>query len=227
MVRKRRRLATWNWASAGTIVIADTTNSPQTIASVNIFPPARTDWLLENGRGRKSLTVKKILLWLQAYVVNPSTNLVEIPSSMDFSLQRINQDSAGTISPGLQAPYAAPVLPSAMTSWTVGGADEEDGLNPYLWTHRWWPSYQAGTQSGSVTLATGAAATNSGAYVQENSSGISTPMRVTQGWQPDVVVRSSRRLVRGQGIGFFVTMNSGASTNMTYNVQYACRVLTS
>lgn len=217
------------WSAASAITIQDNSETSTTLAlnDNTLFPAARTDWILKSGRGAKSLTIKKILLWLDFAVINPSTT-TDLPmwNEIRFWIYKYRSDGASQ-SPGLADyldTYAPPVAPSLTSPiWLDGGGEENDGLDPYLWTHRLTPvtmlqSY--GNLSGTNTLL-------SKAVVTGEVNAVTYPLSVRQAWQPDVTVRAARRLGRAEGlmIGFGTPGSKGGGLN--YSLTWAARVLTS
>lgn len=219
MKRRRKMRSAWNWATKGTLEWTDT-SSQDVCISGPLLPAPRVDWLLEQGRGRDHLTVTAILLWLDFAFVNGTESDAQL-QGLDFWVIKERFDSI----PGgnLYKPYGAPQVPGNVTSWFVTDPlEEEDGLDPYLWTHH-MSQIVAGTSVNSVLVGAGAA--NTSGLITANGA-IQPNNNVRQAWQPDVVIKTRRRMVKGDCLNIGFTGGSGAANGVIYNLAYNARILT-
>jgi hypothetical protein len=192
------------------------------LTSPALLPAGRVQWLLEQ-QGRDRCQLAGILLWLDLiWFGNSVVGLSADPSPLDFYIIKSNADNANT-SATFYDPFNQPAVPSAITEWNED--EEADGLDPYLWVHH-QSQFVAGTynQRNSLGTALGGNATeiilppaNSGGSVQPN-------VNVRQAWQPDVHIKTRRRLLRGDQLIFGMSAPAG-QTNWTASLEVRCRVL--
>lgn len=241
MMRRRRgrgRRSSWNWAYSGTLILVDTSASvAEQIVSPNLFPAARTDWFLENGRGRDHMTVTGILMWLQLSIGNQSTTTAYgLASELNFWVQKYKADNVAGQSPAAATPYGQPSTPASVTSWTTfTAADEQDGLDPFLWTHYLNPGCVMAASSQAVATGDSIGYGSNqmyelGAAVAPNIPQVCYPPTVRAAWQPDVVIKSKRRLMKGEGLQLGMSIPAGNGTGngvISYSLTYRVRVLTS
>lgn len=222
MRRRRRRKATWAFADAGSLV-----NGPAgtlQIASLWLLPPARAQFIM-NTKQRSSLTFAGAHLWLDFQWKITGAN-VALPD-VDFGIFRTDMDQPGDIPDVdfMNNQWTVPSTPASITSWNE---DDEDGTEAFLWQHHIKgmspPGIHVSTdgdaQVWNQVNVVGGSTLNDGAPAYVCRKGF-----VTQEWQPDVVVRSKRRLMKGDGICIAMASTPPANCNVQCNVHW--RVLTS
>lgn len=227
--RRRGPRSAWNWAARGNIVMTDNGDpgAPIGISDPAFLPAGRVDWLLESGRGREHLTVTGILLWLDFYVLNEDDQAVHpMVGAMDFAIIK-GYDDGTTTTPALSGvvhPFNPPATPSNVTNWSVGATDENDGLDPYLWTHTMNPALSSfrswGTANGFAPIL---AQQVIGGQPQVAND---CPLAVRAGWQPDVHIKTRRRMRKRENLTFCMTAASGLGNGLQYNLNYSVRILT-
>lgn len=223
---KRRRRARPRWVHAGTQETTFTPNQEGGITNVTaalLLPPERVRYLCDTGQ-KDHLTTSAILIWLDFYVVADGSattvDTQQTASPVDFYIMKTAFDTSTppTDVPLNFLPYREPDVPSLITSWDTQG-DEPDGLDAYLWTHHLGPiqlvnmdnqnaSYNASDKAGSKSQGIG--------YVKSYSS-------VRQMWQPDIVVKTRRRLAKNEGIFLGFAVNNISQAGPFY-IRYLCNV---
>lgn len=196
MMRRRFRRAgpKWTYSDQGTISI--TSGSPTTIGFIWLFPPARAQFIM-NTKQRDSLLYCGSHIWLDFFWKNTG-NGTGLPDC-HFGVFKTVITSTGDqpdLSPML-GQWTQPSTPATITSWDE---DDDDGTNPFLWQHfikGFSPPNAVVRTDGSVdhnqTM-------NLGTGSSDNPTFMCRKFNVTQEWQPDVVIRSKRRLRKGEGI---------------------------
>lgn len=221
--RGRARKASWNWATTGTLIYQDTNVTSGFNIEGPLFPAPRVDWLLENGRGRDHLVVTTILLWLDFIWTNPNdTPQAVLPIDFYVLRERFDSQSGGSFF----APYQSPQVPGSVTSWVANAPQEEfDGLDPFLWTHH-LSEYVAGNTTFPAIAGNYGNTTDNLA----GPNGVTQPnLNVRAAWQPDVIIKSRRRLGKGDclNIGFGLPIGETSYGNqIEYNLAYRARILT-
>lgn len=201
---RRRRKAQWLYANSETISLNSLSFvlGAQPVAHTWLFPPGRTQFLL-NTRGRDRLTYVASHLWLDFYWRASSTG-----SFPDVDLCAFKT----TISdPVAETPDLSPILgmwdqpstPNSLSSWED---DDDDGTNSFMWSHH---IKGISGPNASFTSRDAGFKGNQGPNIPDADSDhvafICRKYHVTQEWQPDVVVRSKRRCVKGDGIVLAMT----------------------
>lgn len=225
--RGRGRKASWEWSNTFTLVGVDTPAqyALKTWALADLLPQPRVDFLCE-ARGSDSLVHVETLLWLDFHWAITSGNgqpFTYFPPAVDFFIIKSTvEETQPTAFAGDYAPYAQPIVPSAITSWSSTATEDSDGLDPYLWTHHIDPflcnslitnvgiSEVSGLASGQGNAqAAMAVAANQTAVLKYSND-------VRMAWQPDVVVKAKRKVKKNEALklGFtWVGANNGVSNN--------------
>lgn len=200
MRRRRRPSARWSYADSGSLAIQPNAGA-NVISSLWLLPPARVSFMLsQRGRGN-SLVFAGCHLWLDFYWKNEAAAL-GLPD-VDFGVIKTTIADPTTFAPDLSladAQWDQPSTPATLTSWDE---DDDSGVDSWLWQHHIKgfspPNAVVQTESGSTP----------GIGNQQNiiaAGSVDAPVyvcrkfHVTQEWQPDVVIRSKRRLQKDEGI---------------------------
>lgn len=228
--RRRGFRPKWTWADSGNMVL---NNGSPDVESVSLafawlLPPARVQFML-NTKGRSHMQYSGSHLWLDFQWHGTATNL-SLPD-VDFCVYKtqIADDAAGTpdFTPALNQ-WDQPSTPAALTSWDE---DDDDGTTSFLWQHH----IKGMTPPNAAVITYSESDAQSKTFNQHNviagsvdsQSFVCRKFFVTQEWQPDVVVRSKRRLQKSEGI--VMVMSAAASsivTGMEVQCDYHWRSLT-
>lgn len=218
MRRRRRRSARWNFADSETLELQPNNATPNSTAWTWLLPPARVAFLLGNsGRGNSLLYVGSHL-WLDFFWKLEGSAAVGLPD-IDFGVIKttISDPIAGAPDLSLvQAQWDEPPTPAGITSWNE---DDDSGVDSWLWQHH----IKGSTPPNAIVDSQGGVAGNQ--YSQVSGGSTDTPLvicrkfHVTQEWQPDVVVRSKRRLQKDEGILLYMTGVTGAGMFATCNTR--------
>lgn len=225
MRRRRRRAARWNYAD--TFFMDVDSGTPQGLDWGWILPPARVSYLLQTkGRGN-FLTFAGCHLWLDFFWSNTGGSTAF--QDVDFGIIRTSIADPSTHTPDLTqavAMWEQPNTPATIASWEE---DDESGLDSWLWQHHIKGSPPPNASVNVVNTGSGAGADN--VYNQPHfieTGTADTPrfvcrkFHVTQEWQPDVVVRSKRRLQKDEGILLYMRcplFGSLSSSHVSCNVR--------
>lgn len=235
--RKRRR-AQWDWAESLFITAEDPggTIGTRIWTGGPLLPEGRVKWLCDT-RKMDHITTSAILLWVDAlaYLADdsaggPSHNTIP---PFEFYIIKSTLDEQGNAAQDF-LPFQSPQVPSLVTDWTSGG-ESSDGLDPYLWTHVLSP-FVAGTTATSLDyLGTGVAGASNAqaiiASVNQSGASIQYDRNVRMSWQPDVVIKTKRRLLRNEYLGFGITWETlgdgpvTGSKGVTIDVSVRARML--
>lgn len=223
--RKRKRSrAQWDWAESLFIAAADPGGTAGTRMWTGgpLLPAGRTKWLCDT-RKRDHIVVSGILLWVDAVAYLESSaaggNSIATVPPYEFYLIKNQDDEQGNVTADF-LPFQAPTVPSLVTDWTSGG-ESSDGLDPFLWCHALSP-FVAGTkvsqENAGTTVDAGAGnadaviiSTNEAAY----PGVIQYDRNVRMSWQPDVVIKTKRRLARHEGLIFGITWETLGDSSVT------------
>lgn len=225
--RRRSRKASWAYANQQSLSLSGAVE----VAYAWLLPPARAQFLMET-KQRNTITFAGCHIWLDLYwkLTGSSTGIPDL----DFSVFKttITDPAGGTpdTSP-VFGQWDQPGTPGALTSWDE---DDDDGTNSFLWQHHVKgstpPNAVVNTGGGPAVTAASPAANQSLTQLGGSVDGPTYVCRkffVTQEWQPDIVVRSKRRLQKGEGILFVMSNTYGAmGTGMTAAVNMQYRTLT-
>lgn len=235
MMRRRfRRKAHWVWADRQRFTSVQATGTANVYGVSSLLPPGRTTWLLNNTmKGRNSLTVRKIHLWLDFWWRNGSAGVTGLPD-VYFFVKKVKQDEAGTPFGDYQYdPFVQPQVPANITAWD---ASPTDGTDRFLWSH-----YIRGSSPPNAIVRTAASSVGTSSTDVVNQSDFITNVSTTgngdafvcrtfrcaQEWQPDVIVRSAVKLERDEGIAIVMFTPGLTTPPATPTLQFQCRVLAS
>lgn len=213
--RRRSRPARWSYADAAAI---DIVNGGAT-AFVWILPPARVSFMLsQRGRGN-SLVFAGAHLWLDFFW--SSTGSVELMPDVDFGVIKTTIADPVSFAPDLSlvdAQWDQPSTPATLTSWDE---DDDSGVDSWLWQH-----HIRGTSPPNFHVQADGAGAGSLFNQQNGLTGTTDApgmmcrkFHVTQEWQPDVVVRSKRRLQKDEGILLYMASTPGFGMKVNLNVR--------
>ena len=224
---RRRRRASWEYAGNDVTNILDNgTPGDPAFRLIWLFPPGRTNYLCET-RGKDAITHSTTLLWLDFQWNGEAEGFSgpQLIAPTYFYILKTKQDANDNTAEQF-SPYATPPVPSAVTDWT-SGLDEDDGTEPFLWTHYIDP-LQAGTASPIYANAAlsdlWSAGGNADQYIANGR--IAYPNTVRQAWQPDVVVKAKRRMAKTEGIALVFGYTYG-NTLVNYQLTSHWRTLVS
>lgn len=237
MRRHRKVRAAWDWAVDGTATMIDNSASgggqPVTVGGW-LLPPGRVKWLCDTSEV-DHITFDAALLWLSFSV--EATYLDTLTASAlaqktDLYVMKVTQDETGGSGQEVFTPFSSPATPSAVTAWDTP-AQSQDGLDPFLWCHRWWgyePGSQVSIYSPDSQVIEGASnATDVYRNVGTHQGYTVSPgMLISAAFQPTVEIRSKRRLAKHEGLWIGMSLPSlGLANGIQYNLQYAARLLVS
>lgn len=228
--RFRRRSARWSYADATTLQIAPGT-ATATPSFVWLLPPARVSFMLsQRGRGN-SLTYAGSHLWLDFAWVNRGAGPVGLPD-IDFGVIKTTIADPVSFAPDLslvQAQWDQPSTPATLTSWDE---DDDSGVDSWLWQHHVKGSSPPNAVTGIYSIdASYIGQANQFTGITAGSESmvgyVCRKFHVTQEWQPDVVIRSKRRLQKDEGILLYMVPSSGLETaGVTTQCDVRLRTLT-
>lgn len=228
--RRRRRRATWSFADSSIMNLNNGAGGPggQAIAWVWVLPPARAQYLMET-RNRDSITFAGAHLWLDFWWQNGSSGALALPD-VDFGVIKTTIADITAFTPDLSmitGQWDQPSTPATLTSWEE---DDDDGTGGFLWSHHIKGSSPPNAM---VVTVSGGIAPENQTFTLGNGT-IDTPTHmcrtfsVRQEWQPDVVIRSKRRLKKGEGILLFsVADRPSVPAGLDAITQVKLRALTS
>lgn len=201
--RRKRASAKWTFADSQTLEVDASTPSPFQ-AFAWLYPPARAQFLM-NTRNRDRLGFRGAHLWLDFFLYNSGGP--EAMPDVDFGVFKTTIAAVGDqpdLTPML-GQWKQPATPATLTSWEE---DDDDGTNPFLWQHH---IKGMSPPNAIVNAVPGLSTANDASFIANqavnmragDSDHIVYACRkffVTQEWQPDVVIRSRRTLMKGEGI---------------------------
>lgn len=218
--RMRRRRATWAYADARALVTSS--GGGNTITSAWILPPARVQYLCDTDRV-STITFEGCHLWLDFWWSNTGVT-TGIPD-VDFYIIKSEYDDAGQ-SAYFFNPWQEPSLPAAITAWTE--TPDEDGTGPFLWCHHIKGQSPPNSQVLTYTDSSSIEAANQCTLIHSGS--VDSPIdvcrkfQVAAEWQPDVVVKTKRRLQKSEGI-LLVMSSPGVADSVRCNLSARFRTL--
>lgn len=227
--RSRSRKSHWMWADRFNLRFQDN-QAVATWTSHILLPASRVNWLCGTSTFRSGLTVTGILLWLDFWWENDSTTTSQALPDVDMGIMTTVADETLATSELHYDPYVQPEPPSLTTDWN---SFPSDGLDPFLWTHHIkgispcnsiirkttndWSNANRGAVNQDTVIS----------FAADGSANLVCRKHyVTQEWQPDVVVKTKRRLKSNQGLGIFMRtpgLNTGCFMNLGVNVRMLAR----
>lgn len=223
-MKRKRRGARPRWIHAGGQSATFTPNAESGVTNTIVallLPPERVRYLCDTSR-KDHMTSNAILLWLDFYWVfddhTGSGGGQQTAGPVDFYIMKTEFDSSTppTDVPLNFLPYREPDVPANITSWDAQ-TNEPDGLDAYLWTHHW-----SGVHRNSIDDVTWSS--NASGTVGAPNGGIGNVVpydAVRQAWQPDVVVKTRRRLNKNEGLFLGFVANNIPQTGPAY-LRYTC-----
>lgn len=219
--RRRGRRAAWTYANAGSMELGGA------IANITqyvwLMPPGRAQYLAD-AKSRDSITFVGAQLWLDFHWENrgSAASLVDV----DFCVYKATiVDPVGNLpdfSP-IESQWEEPPTPASLTAWEE---DTDDGNYGFLWQHHIKGTTPANAQVVNQSTSNAWNQTNIiGAGTSDSPAWVCRKFYVTQEWQPDVVIRSKRRLAKGEGILLACRANFSTAT-LFAKTDYHYRVLT-
>lgn len=199
MIRRRRfrRKSSWIWADRFNITLNNASPAFAGASSAGhlLLPPGRVNWFCDTQVRRSHVTVTGILLWLDFWWQSDIASDTTIPD-VDFFLIASTEDEAGSIATQFD-PFVEPQLPAAVTDWTFAPSD---GLDPFMWTHH----IKGSTPPNAFVSQTSSNNQYNQSFVMHAASDAQEAtcrkFMVAAEWQPDIHVKTRRRLVKDQGL---------------------------
>lgn len=229
--RFRRRMGPkWGYAKSGLMTVVDGQLTDSTVATW-LLPPGRAQYLMET-RNRDSLQFAGCHLWLDFHWIAPSGGGGGFRGIPDTTFYVMKDTTSGGLADvplhNDEDPWAEPNYPSNITNWNESTLD--DGTEPFLWTH--WikgmspPNAFVGTYD--YNSGTNAASNQGDRIGSSGTEGqneyLCRTFSTRMEWQPDVVIRTKRRLVKNEGIA--ITMKVRGDTGCTASLSWHVRCLT-
>lgn len=223
MRRRRRSRSTWSFADGNQMVQPSGTANG---VFAWILPPGRVNYLCDTDRV-DSLVFKGCHLWMDFYWSNQNNADEGLPDVTMYIIAS-QQDAAGDPVEINLNPWSQPSTPSTIASWENA---ETDGTDSFLWCHHIKgispPNALVNTNGADAAGGGRAAASNQyielGAGASDHPAFLCRKFYVTQEFQPDVVVRTKRRLRKDQGIVLF--MRNDTAANVDTHIDERHRVL--
>lgn len=194
-----------------------------------LLPPGRVKYMTE-AASKRSLVVDRILLWLNPFLEQNANAGNAPPTYVDSWIIKSSTDAGGNIDTDY-APFEEPEAPSTLTAWDTN--PEDDGLDQFAWTHRWWlPGYNQ-NQSFVSNPGAGAAYAFQGFNPQKQTFSANGQFLFVGGQvvkalcHPDLDIRVKRRLNRSEGLAIGSAMpGCGTATNdFGFTLAYTARIL--
>lgn len=210
---RRRSRVTWSHADEAIADILDDGNNIY-VPLLWLLPPGRAQYLMDTDRV-SSLTYAGSHIWMDYYWYNTSSDR-SIP---DFNLfvMKTTEDTANA--PSMQwYPFRLPKLPSTLSSWDNA---DDDGTSSFLWVHH----IKGSSPPNAVINNNGVVGTthnDRGANqyriistgTSDNYASVCRIFDVRAAWQPDVIIKTKRRLMKTEGI--LLVMNVPTQGTNTY-----------
>lgn len=215
----RRSRSTWAYADSELVQV----NSGGQVSFTWLLPPGRTSYLCDTDRV-SALTYMGSHLWLDFSWVNTGAQ-TGIPDVTFYAIVSDLVESGTTPSNLLYQPWHQPPLPSAITSWDEND-EYDDGTQAFLWTHHIKGASPPNAQVATFGNTSPNSADNQPGFISA-SSGVDAPVQlcrkfhVAAEWQPDVIIKSRRRLKKDQGVLF--VMSADVAITSSVNCQLVVR----
>lgn len=193
---RRRRRATWGYANESILECNATTN----VSYVWLLPPGRVNFLADTDRV-PAIGFVGAHMWLDFTWINENANPQALPDITMYAIvsqQNPNSDVPNELD---NIPWGAPQLPSAIANWDE---HEEDGTESFLWIHHIKgtspPNYAVGTNVPSTSSAGGNQVTLLSGGSTDTPVYMCKTFDVRAAWQPDVIIKSRRKVWKDEGI---------------------------
>lgn len=230
--RGRRRFAGPKWTFSNSTNFNVDSTGPQSSPGglyydyAWILPPARAQFMM-NTKGRDRMQFAGCHLWLDFFWRNTGTATGLPDVSFMMYKSEIVADTGLPDPTPIDGQWKEPATPASLTSWDE---DDDDGTEPYLWQH-WIKGSSppnAIVNTGGVMFS-GSDIQNQGVQMQAGTTDTPTyacrKFMVQQEWQPDVIVRTRRRITKGEGIVLVMAVIA-PSSNLHSNLNVHWRTLT-
>lgn len=221
--RGKGRKPTWAYAHAMTLLAADNALTT-TFVGGWLLPPGRVRWLCEDWK-QASITHVTTHMWLDFHWISPSGGgggHRGIPDVYFYAIKSNSSRATGGEGPIMNDmnPWSTPNFPSAITDWE--DETDDDGTDSFLWCHRMKgmspPNADVGTYTYTGDAKQGANQTDQ--MFSSGTEGVNNYMCRTFSmraeWQPDVIIRAKRRLLKDDGIALFLAVrgDTGVSAHL-------------
>lgn len=160
--------------------------------------------------GERGLTMKGIRLWLNHWWGQGSAASSNTMPPAYLGIVKVTSSDTGISAQNMDM-FAQPATPSAVASWT----DAPQGRRDYLWRGCVFP--RVGALISGVNFNTVAPSISANTFYYDG-------LNVTQPYQPQVEVRTKRRMRPGDQLEMFIQMAEVMPTGMTFYLQYALAV---
>lgn len=226
MRRRRRRRATWGYANGDLLSLNAATPTDWSW----ILPPGRVNYLCDTDRV-DSILFMGCHLWLDWDWVNAgSTTEALFDARFYVVASQLNTTGDAPIELSLN-PFSEPSTPASITSWQEF---DTDGTDSFLWSHfikgQSPPNYLVLTQSWNNSPTKGGNQREQ-IYPKDDSfdtlSSMCRNFDVRAAWQPDVRIKSKRRLRKDTGIALVVQAETTPTGNSGAHLGVRTRVLLS
>lgn len=215
--RRRRSRSVWAFSTAQALLL----NSAGQYSYFWILPPGRVNYLCDTDRV-DSLVFNGAHLWLDFHWVQVSTN--SLPDVTMFAIVTEAELGGEPADIGEFGPFDQPSTPSSITEWN--DAPNIDGTDSFLWSHHikgssppnavvWTQNYQGSAGNQYIN-------TNSDA---DHAALVCRKFSVAAEWQPDVIIKSRRRLKKDEGIAFIMQSDTAITSNDVVHLEAHCRTL--
>lgn len=228
--RRRKKRVSWSYSDEVTLLVEGAAGSTL-FSYVWLLPPARAQFMMDTA-SRDSIVFAGCHLWLDFYWrnVGAQTTLPDV----DFGIFKTVQQGGGN-SPDLNpmlGQWKQPATPAALTSWLEL---DDDGTEGFLWSHHikgMTPPNAVVNTNGANTVGGNSQNTTNqaigiGVGTADAPSFVCRKFAVTQEWQPDVVVRSKRRLQKDEGIILAMAATPSQANTQACVLETHFRTLTS
>lgn len=219
--RRRGRRATWGYANED---LMQASAGSSTTSYTWLLPPGRTNFLCDTDRV-PAITYMGTHMWLDFDWVNTNASaqsLCDVTFYVIVSQQAPQADSPAETD---NIPWGAPQLPSAISSWDE---HEEDGTESFLWIHH----IKGNTPPNSIIRPlsnSGLAVINQNTFIDGGSSDqpsyVCRIFDVRAAWQPDVIIKSRRRVWKDEGVALVMRTDSIPAPGVTVNCAVRYRTL--
>lgn len=224
--RFRRRGARWSFADSAQLEWQATVTT--TAPFVWLLPPARVAYMLSQRGRANSLIYAGSHLWLDfSWRMEGNTQNLQ---DVDFGVIKTTISDPASFAPDLSlvdAQWDQPSTPATLTSWNE---DDDSGVDSWLWQHHVKGSSPPNAYVTTIGGVSPGAGTNQYVQAQSGTSDVPTyvcrKFHVTQEWQPDVVIRSKRRLQKDEGILLYMNVPGGGVSGQFIRTDVRFRTLT-
>lgn len=201
--RRRRARATWDYCNAEQLEV----NKNGQYSYSWLLPATRTNWLCDTDRV-DHITYCGSHIWLDFWWRSNDTAGAAIPDITLFAIVTEQELGGEPADIGELSPWTPPTVPASVTTWTAD--PQYDGTDSYLWCHHIVgqspPNSHVYAESGSITdFWNQTSFMGPGGTGSDNTSAlVCRTFSVRAEWQPDVIIKSRRRLKKDEGVALIM-----------------------